>query len=113
GTWTVVTGSGTFANANSPTTSVSGLTVGVNTLRWTIDNAPCTASTDDVVITVAGGLTASDAGVDQTICGTSTTLAGNIATSGTGAWTVVSGTATISTPGSETSGVTGLVAGAS
>ena len=55
------------------------------------------------------------AGSDQSICLSTTTLAGNGPTSAglTGLWTVVSGTATITTPTSPTSGVTGLVAGAS
>jgi hypothetical protein len=51
GTWSVIGGSGTFANASSPTTSVSGLAVGPNTFRWTLSNGACPTSQDDVVIT--------------------------------------------------------------
>lgn len=54
GTWTVVSGSATIANASSPTTAVSNIHAGVTTLRWTISNGPCTPNpnTDDVVIRV-------------------------------------------------------------
>ncbi len=54
--------------------------------------------------------TTADAGPDIILAaGVSTyTLAGNTPTIGTGLWSVISGTATITTPGSPTSGVTGL-----
>src|SRR5439155_866951 len=53
------------------------------------------------------------AGLDQQLCETSAaTLAGNSPTSGTGAWSLVSGSGTITTPGSASSGVTGLGYGA-
>ncbi|MBL0103486.1 MAG: gliding motility-associated C-terminal domain-containing protein [Bacteroidetes bacterium] len=44
GTWSVVTGTATFAFPNSPTTSVSGLASGDNVLLWTISNGTCSAS---------------------------------------------------------------------
>ncbi|MFD0985108.1 hypothetical protein ACFQ0S_11550, partial [Flavobacterium myungsuense] len=65
--------------------------------RWTISNSPCTASTDDVVITFNQNPTTSAAGVDQTICSTgAATLAGNNPSVGTGAWSIVSGPSTSS-----------------
>ncbi|MFY9308766.1 MAG: FISUMP domain-containing protein [Bacteroidia bacterium] len=52
GTWSVVSGTATITTPGSPTSGVTGLTVpGTATLRWTISNSPCTASTDDVIIT--------------------------------------------------------------
>ena len=51
GTWSVVIGSGTFANANSPTTTVSNLGNGTNVFQWTITNGPCTASSDAISVT--------------------------------------------------------------
>ncbi|MFN8393937.1 MAG: HYR domain-containing protein [Bacteroidia bacterium] len=51
GTWTVVSGTGTFVNANSPTTQVNGLSVGPNVFRWTLPNGACVDSQDDVTIT--------------------------------------------------------------
>ncbi|NVK64507.1 MAG: hypothetical protein HWE22_07950, partial [Flavobacteriales bacterium] len=52
GAWTLVSGTGTISNPSSPTSTVTGLTPGASsTFRWTITNGPCTASTDNVVIT--------------------------------------------------------------
>ncbi|MGQ0828815.1 MAG: PKD domain-containing protein [Bacteroidota bacterium] len=115
GLWTVVSGTATITTPSSPTSGVTGLTAGTSvTLVWTISNAPCTASTDTVIINISGVITVANAGPDQHLCNvTAATLAGNVAVSGTGAWSVVSGTATITTPASPTSGVTGLVIGAS
>lgn len=115
GAWTVVNGTGTFANASSPTSSVSGLSIGVNTFRWTITNGPCVPPTsqDDVVVTVFNPASpAANAGPDQQVCSAATTLAGNTPLSpATGTWTVVSGTGTFANASSPTSGVSGLAIG--
>ncbi len=50
GTWTVVSGSGTFSNINNPSSSVTGLTQGLNTFRWTISNPSCPDTYDEVSI---------------------------------------------------------------
>ena len=97
GTWTVITGTAVFANPNSATTSVSGLSVGVNTLRWTIDNGPCTPPTtfDDVVITVFDrNAPAANAGADQDLCAPIASIqlaAATPAAPATGQWSVISG----------------------
>jgi hypothetical protein len=58
GAWTVVSGTATITTASSPTSGVTGLAAaGTATLRWTISNSPCTASTDDVVITTTACFT--------------------------------------------------------
>lgn len=56
GTWSVVAGTATITNVNSPTTTVTGLKGGPTILRWTISNGLCNAATtsDDVVINVQG-----------------------------------------------------------
>lgn len=54
GTWTVIAGSGTFSNANDPSATVTGLSPGINTFRWTVTNGPCTANSNDVNITFDG-----------------------------------------------------------
>ena len=42
----------TITNASTYNSGVTGVSAGANaTLRWTIANSPCTASTDDVVLT--------------------------------------------------------------
>ncbi|MBL0913917.1 MAG: hypothetical protein IBJ09_16245, partial [Bacteroidia bacterium] len=50
GTWTVISGSGSFSNANSPTAQVNGLANGTNVLRWTVTNGSCSGSYDEVTI---------------------------------------------------------------
>ncbi|MFY9607465.1 MAG: hypothetical protein WAU45_02475 [Blastocatellia bacterium] len=62
GTWSVVSGSGSFANSNDPNTTVSGLSVGANVLRWTITSGACPASFDDVTITSGSASTVSALG---------------------------------------------------
>ena len=55
GVWSVVSGTATITTPSSPTSGVTGLTIGTSaTLRWTITNGLCDASTDDVVITSIG-----------------------------------------------------------
>ncbi len=96
GVWTKTSGTGgTFSNVNSPTSTFTGTAGNAYTLRWTISNAPCTATFDEVAITFNRKPTVANAGPDQTgasTCGlTTVTLAGNVPTVGTGSWTVVSG----------------------
>jgi hypothetical protein len=52
GAWSVISGPGAVTTPTSPTSGVTGVTEGSSlTLRWTISNAPCTASFDDVLLT--------------------------------------------------------------
>ncbi|MBK6542538.1 MAG: gliding motility-associated C-terminal domain-containing protein [Flavobacteriales bacterium] len=116
GTWTLVSGNGTVASPNAPNTQITGMSVGANVFRWTVDNGPCGAPTqDDVTVLVFDpNQPAANAGVDQQLCTptTSTSVTGSSVTfPGTGVWTVVSGTATITTPNSSTTTVTGLGVG--
>lgn len=50
GHWSILSGSGTLLNANAASTGINGLTTGTTTLRWTISNGSCTATTDDISI---------------------------------------------------------------
>ena len=87
---------------------------GVYVFRWTITNGVCATSTDDVQITIYAIPITSNAGADQNLCDvTSTMLAGNSPGAGTGTWTLISGpnAPTITTPSSDTSTVTGMIAG--
>ncbi|MES2837338.1 MAG: gliding motility-associated C-terminal domain-containing protein [Bacteroidota bacterium] len=111
GTWSVVSGTATITSANSPTSTLTGIAGASVVMRWTIANAPCTSSTDDVTITINPAPTTSDAGINQTVCAITATLAGNTAVIGTGTWTRISGTSTLTTPSSPTSGVTALSVG--
>lgn len=66
GAWSVITGPASVTTPGSPTSGVTGLAVpGTATLRWTISNAPCTASTDDMTITTT---------ICVFVCGTSITV---------------------------------------
>ena len=106
GTWSVVSGSGTFTDNTSYNTIVSNLTGSdggySNEFKWTIINGTGGMCTDDdtVIITYAYPPVA-NAGPAQTDCfGTSTcTLAGNNPASlaggaGSGVWTLISGDGT-------------------
>jgi gliding motility-associated-like protein len=115
GQWSVISGTATFGNANSANTTVSGLSVGVNILRWTITNGPCGTLTDDVVITVFNPASpTANAGQSQSIClpANSTTLAANTPISpATGTWTVVQGTGSFSNVNAPNAAVSGLSLG--
>lgn len=53
GAWSIISGSGgTITTPSSPTSTFSGTAGTTYTLRWTISSGVCTASTDDVVITI-------------------------------------------------------------
>jgi hypothetical protein len=52
GIWSVVSGTATITTPSSRNSGVTGIAAGSSaTLRWTISNGTCTASTDDVVLT--------------------------------------------------------------
>jgi PKD repeat protein len=54
GQWTLLSGTGTFANTADPNSAFSGLPVGTATLTWTISNGVCTASVDTIQVTRNG-----------------------------------------------------------
>src|SRR5699024_11191379 len=111
GTWTVISGSGDFQDANDPETLVENLGVGVNEFAWTITDASntCAATTDMVRIEVIGNLTVADAGENQDVCVDEVTLAANAVAAGeTGAWVLISGSGQIDNANSATTLVTGL-----
>ncbi|MBL7919233.1 MAG: DUF2341 domain-containing protein, partial [Bacteroidia bacterium] len=112
GTWSVVSGSGTITNSLSPTTSITGLSIGTNIFEWTITSGTCT-SVSDVTITVNANPSISNAGSNQTICIStgSVTLNGNNPAVGTGTWSVLSGTANITNTNLNNTTVTGLTVG--
>ncbi|SDC96276.1 PKD domain-containing protein [Pedobacter soli] len=85
GKWTIVSAPTTiiFADDTQNNTLISGLAAG-NTyvLRWTISDAGCSSSSDDVQLTVnplsAGGTTGSDASVCSGANGGNITLSGQV-----------------------------------
>ncbi|HEY9047597.1 MAG TPA: DUF6443 domain-containing protein [Ohtaekwangia sp.] len=73
GSWTVVSGTGgSFSSASSAASTFSGTAGAAYTLRWTIANSPCPASTDDVNVTFNLTPNAAVATASQTICSGST-----------------------------------------
>ncbi len=91
GTWTQVAGPSTaiIFTPSSATTNIAGLTTqGTYTFRWTIANAPCTATFDEVDVVVHGNPTPfSLTGGGTSICpGTPVTLAGPVDPTYTYAW---------------------------
>jgi len=118
GLWTVISGNAVFADDQNPNSSVSGLSIGQNILRWTILNGPCLPGStfDEVIITVFDqNAPIANAGPDQSFCTpvASTLLAGNIPLSpATGVWTLISGTGNITNPSNPSSNVSGLTVGA-
>lgn len=109
GAWTILSGPGTVANANSPASSLTGLIEdSTTTLVWTISNGPCAASVDTVLISRESAPTTPLAGSDFSVCADSTALMGNPITIGAGSWSLIGGTGTFSTPSSGMTSVTGL-----
>ncbi|MDN5203842.1 gliding motility-associated C-terminal domain-containing protein [Fulvivirgaceae bacterium BMA10] len=117
GSWSVVSGSGTISDPSDPNTTVTNLAAGTSiTLRWTITDVVCSASsTDDVIIQLLEDPTTANAGADQTLCQgtTRTTLEANNAVIGNGTWSLVSGNATIHDPTNPNSIVSALSDGTS
>jgi len=95
----------TFLDATSPSTTVSGLSVGENILTWTTSNGVCDNSTSEVIVEVLVNPTI-DAGADQTICGTTANL--TAISPQTGYWSVVIGSGVFTNENSPTTEVTGL-----
>jgi len=110
GTWSVISGTGTFVNANSPTTTVNGLSNGNNQFLWTVSTGSC-SSTSQVNILVANGLANAQAGADQTICGSAAQLNAVSPSVGSGSWSVISGGALLADNTLNTSGVSSLQIG--
>lgn len=116
GVWSRMSGPNTptITDPSSPTTTLTGMTIGTYVFRWTISNGSCTPLTDDVTIIISAGVTASNAGTDQSLCNeTSATMAGNSPVVGVGNWTMVSGpnTPSITNPNTANTTITGLIAG--
>ncbi len=115
GLWSVLSGFAAISDDTSPTTSVTGIVAGTSaTLRWTVSNGVCSASTDDVTLNNDQQPAISAAGPDQTTCNTPAfTIAANTPLAGIGTWSIVSGSATIVSVVSPTTQVTGIASGAS
>jgi hypothetical protein len=72
GIWSVISGSGTFTNPTNSTTSVSGLSLGVNQFSWTATSS-CANTKDTIAVNVTGFVTA-NAGIDKQLSCTVTSV---------------------------------------
>jgi gliding motility-associated-like protein len=109
GTWSVVSGSGTFQDINDPATSVSNLSEGDNIFRWTIPptgGSPLTF--DEVIINTSAPPSIAIVGNDQTVCESNTVLSAQAPLVGIGEWSIIEGIATIEDPNDPASNTTNL-----
>jgi PKD repeat protein len=88
GTWTLLSGFATFADADQYNTAVSYLGRGDNVLMWTVTENGCVSSD---TLTISNNQVLLDAGPDQILCGTSTVLNASVPSAGTGSWSIASG----------------------
>jgi hypothetical protein len=116
GTWSVVSGAGTFSDANSPFAIVTGMAIGDNVYRWTVLNGGVPL-VDQVLVSVFDpAFPGANAGADLTICTDTLTgvlSAAPVAFPVVGNWTVLSGDAVVAAPGLAQSVVTCSAAGSS
>jgi hypothetical protein len=110
--WSVVEGTGTIFDLNSPLSAVASLTQGINRFVWSVNNGGC-ISADTVTITNDRPLTP-DAGPNQAIPAINTLLAGSVVEPGTvGNWSVLSGGGQFVDAANPTTEVTNLAPGVS
>ena len=96
GVWSIVSGFGIIADINAANTSIISLGTGNNIFVWTVSNSICPAVTDTVIFTVTPQPTASFAGTDVQICGTSIQLNANTPTIGSAYWKKINPASSIS-----------------
>lgn len=111
GAWTLISGSGVFANAFSPSTWVSGIGTGLNIYRWTVTSGVCNPNTDDINVTVDAMPDAADAGPDQLIHIPFAVMSANFPITGTGIWELVSGAGQFSNVNDPNSTVSNVMPG--
>ena len=111
GVWSVQSGTANFVDDSNPVTSITGLSIGNNTLRWTTSNGTCADKFDDIIISVDENPTVAEAGLDDTICEDFYDLNGNTPSIGTGRWSVVSGGTLVTAPNDPNTRAEGLDVG--
>lgn len=106
GSWKLLSGSGSLdkningendsENKNKSNAYIYNLSSGANVFRWTVDNNNCIAYDD---VTITKNKVDYSAGLDQVVCGASTTLSGDpLPTNATGVWSVDQGNAVFANP---------------
>ncbi len=72
GAWSIVSGAASITSTGLPNTTVTVAAGNTATLRWTITNAPCGPTFDDIILTNYAPASASVAGSNINQCNTST-----------------------------------------
>ena len=94
GLWTVLNGpnSPTITDNTLPTTTVTGMIDGHYEIEWSINVPGCVSTRDTILASIVSSVTQSNAGADESICGTAVSLSANApASNETGYWEQVSG----------------------
>jgi gliding motility-associated-like protein len=111
GVWSIGSGTGNISNVNSPTSAVTNLSVGVNSLIWTVTLPGCSPVQDVVDIVVNPATSIANAGSNQQICGDAAVLNAVLPTVGNGVWSLISGSGTIANTSNNATNVSGLSLG--
>ena len=93
GTWSLVSGNGTIANANNPSSVVYFTQEGTTVLSWSISDGVCPPVSDQVSIVHVNPPAVPSAGDDAVVCTNTYTL--QAVSADAGIWTIVSGSATL------------------
>ncbi len=109
GEWSVVSGSGVFADTTLYNTLVTSISPGMNVYRWEVTIGAIIYS-DDVVIT-NNSASAANTGPDHVTCVNYASLSANSPVTGTGLWTVVAGSGNFENPTQYSTVVTNLSPG--
>ena len=96
GSWSIISGAGSFQEHDRHNTTVAGLQRGRNILRWTISKEHCTSVSDVIINNDLPGTP--NAGADVAVCDDFSPLNGQIPAIGTGRWSLVSGSGDFDDP---------------
>ncbi|MEQ8359884.1 MAG: T9SS type A sorting domain-containing protein [Cytophagales bacterium] len=93
GNWTKISGPGgaiTYGtSSNDPQTTITVPGYGTYVFEWSISNANCAVSSDQLTINFFEPPSTADAGIDQQICGNNTVLNAGIVSVGSGIWSLL------------------------
>ena len=87
GVWTALNSGPIFSDVTLFNSSVSNLSQGTNTFVWTVALSGCPQTSDTVIVSSVIPPTIANAGIDQVICGNTTTVNGSVAAVGNPNWT--------------------------
>ncbi len=87
GNWSVVSGTGVFQDDNATTTIVTGLSVGFNAFKWTLNNNPGDPENSDTVLVFRYEVpSVAVAGQNLTVCDANAGLIAEVPLIGSGIW---------------------------